>query len=356
MNSASPVRLGLLGCGWIAGNRLRQIAESRPRRVNVEVTVVADPTPEAAASARSLAPAARIVGAMGDADLDAVDGVMISTPSALHFQQACALLERGKPVFVQKPLALCGEDARRLMALAAAGNLPLQTDLCYRHLNSTQAVRRELRAGRSGRPFLVEGCFHNAYRPGAGWSHDAALAGGGALMDLGIHLIDLVTWLTGQPLVLERARLLKGGRRLEAGEVEDFALVDLALPDGAPVRLATSWDASTGRDAQIALRFYGCHGCLEISNRNGSFFDFDANLYRGAGAEHLAEDLGDSWQAGPLEDWLIRLADDTGYLEESGMEQPLALVNQAYECNRRAAAPGPRTETEHVPGRKGVLQ
>lgn len=247
MTGASAVRLGLLGCGWIARNRLRQISEAG----RVDVVAIADTDPGVAQYLPEIAPGARLVDTLSDTDLRGLDGVMISTPSALHYGQAKAFLDRRIPVFVQKPLALGAEDARHLLALAAAADVPLGTDLCYRHLNSAVAVRHALQTSSIGTPFLVEGCFHNAYRPGSGWSHDPALAGGGALIDLGIHLMDLVAWLTGQPLVLERARLLRNGRPRGIGEVEDFATADLSLPDGAEVRLATSWDASTGRDADI---------------------------------------------------------------------------------------------------------
>ena len=332
------VRLALLGCGWIAGNRLRQIASDEL----AEVVGVADSDPRAIEAVRRWAPRARSVTRFDELNRRDLDALMISTPSALHCEQAVTALRLGIPVFVQKPLALCAEDVGRLLQLAASSNLPVGTDLCYRHLESAGAVRHQLRSSSIGAPFRVEGWFHNAYRPGSGWSHDVRLAGGGALMDLGVHLLDLVMWLTDMPLFLRDACLLRRGRRWVMGQVEDFAAVDLELENGAQVKLATSWDASTGRDAEIGLRIYGEQGSLEIRNRSGSFFDFDANLLRGTTAERLAADEGDTWQAGPLRQWLARVARGAGYREIPWVHQTMALIDRAYEvartCTERPSA------------------
>jgi predicted dehydrogenase len=353
MSPPAPVRLGLLGCGWIAGNRLRQIAERRL----ADVAVAADPDPRALHAIRRWAPAARLVPDIDYLQAHELDGVMVSSPSALHCRQAVDLLERGLPVFVQKPVGIGAGEVARVLASAAAADLPLETDLCYRHLNSARAVRAALEGSAIGEPFLVEGWFHNAYRPNAGWSHDVRLAGGGSLMDLGIHLLDLVMWLTGLPLSLTGAALRSRGRPWTHGQLEDFAVLDLALGSGAPVRLMASWDASTGLEAEIRLRFYGEQGILEIGNRGGSFFDFAARLCRGTQCRRLAADDGDAWQAGPLMAWLQRLARRDGYREPPWVKRSTAIIDQAYdlERNREGGESTASGGTVHEFGRKGVM-
>jgi len=163
------------------------------------------------------------------------------------------------------------------------------------------------------------------------------LAGGGALLDLGIHLVDLVVWLTGQRASLADVRLRQRGRRLAEGGIEDFARLDLELEGDVDVRLVTSWDASTGRDADIRLTLFGEHGNLELVNRAGSFFDFDARRCGGTAVEHLASDSSDRWQAGPLRSWLHAVRSRAGYREPAGIRQTAALLDAAYRLGRLPA-------------------
>lgn len=329
----TPVRLGVLGCGWIARSRLRQIADDGL----AEVVAVADVDASALSAIGALAPRAKACTSLEELAVARPDAVMISTPSALHREQALALLRRGMPVFVQKPLALSAAGVKELLGVAESADLPLGTDFCYRHLRSAVALRHELRHGAIGRPFLIEGCFHNAYRPGSGWADQPDLAGGGALIDLGIHLLDLLVWLTDQPLTLLGAQLLRRGQPVGREATEDFAALDLQQGAGARARLVTSWDASTGRDAQIDLRLYGPHGCLQLGNREGSFFDFDAWLFQGTNAQHLAADDGDAWQAGPLRAWLRQVSAGSGYRKPGWAAQSMAVIDRAYSQHGRAA-------------------
>jgi predicted dehydrogenase len=328
-------RLALLGCGWIAQNRLRQIAADG----SVEVVALVDPAVEACVALREFAPDATIAVDPGALTREQVDGVMISTPTGLHAQQAVALLERGLPVFVQKPVGTSAAEVARVLDAAARSDVPLESDFCYRDLGGARALREALLAETVGRPFYVEACFHNAYRPSARWSNQLPLAGGGALMDLGIHLIDLVLWLTGRGADLRGTQLRRRGRPLAPGDVEDFARLALRLEDGADVQVVTSWDASTGQDAQIRLTVYGEHGALVLANRAGSFFHFDAWCCRGTQVEALAADDSDDWQAEPLRRWLKRVSERAGYREPDGIRLTAALVDAAYAIARPAVAP-----------------
>jgi len=260
---------------------------------------------------------------------------MVSTPTGLHAEQAVALLQRRLPVFVQKPLGISTAEVAQVLAAAARSDVPVETDFCYRYLHSAQAVRAELGNRTVGRPFYIEGCFHNAYRPNAGWSTERPLAGGGAFMDLGIHLVDLVMWLTGQSGAVRDVHLRHRGARLGDADVENFARANLTLADDVEVQLTSSWDASTGRDADIRLTIYGENGNLELINRNGSFFDFDARRCFGTRVDHLAADSSDDWQAGPLRHWLQRVSERAGYAEPAGVRQTAELMDRAYALGRK---------------------
>jgi predicted dehydrogenase len=155
-----------------------------------------------------------------------------------------------------------------------------------------------VRGGELGRIHAVELCFHNAYGPDKAWFRDPRLSGGGCVMDLGTHLVDLALWMLDFPGVVEvRSTLLAGGRRVhgrDAGVVEDYAAVELVLDGGTSVRLACSWNLPAGRDCVIEASFYGERGGASVRNRNGSFYDLVAERYRGTARETLAEPP-DAW-------------------------------------------------------------
>ena len=114
--------------------------------------------------------------------------------------------------------------------------------------------------GRIGRVFHSELAFHNAYGPGKAWFYDHRLAGGGCVIDLGVHLVDLALWTLGFPQIIEtRSRLYNKGVLLkrDSAVVEDFATAHLLTEDNTGIALQCSWNLHAGCDAAIAARFYG---------------------------------------------------------------------------------------------------
>jgi predicted dehydrogenase len=306
MATALP-RLGFLGVGWIGRHRMEAIARSGAACV----AAVADAADEALADARRAAPEAMAAHSM-DALLDAeLDGIVIATPSALHAGQAIAALERGLAVFCQKPLARTAPETRRVIDAARAADRLLGVDLSYRHTEAMRRIRDLVRAGALGRVYAVDLVFHNAYGPDKPWFRDPARAGGGCVIDLGIHLVDLALWALDFPRVEHvTSRLFAGGAplALPASVVEDYAEARLDLAGGTAVRIACSWNLSAGRDAVIEAAFYGSAGGAAMRNVNGSFYDFAAERYRGTARELLASPP-DEWGGRAAVAWARRLAE-----------------------------------------------
>jgi len=192
-------RLGFLGVGWIGRHRMERIAASRV----ADIVVVSDQSVDVAkdaATALQLTDAA--VTSSIDSLLDAeLDGIVVATPSALHAAQAIAALERGIAVFCQKPLARTAEETRRVVDAARANDRLLGVDLSYRHTEGMRKIREIVQAGELGNVYAVDLVFHNAYGPDKAWFFDPALSGGGCVIDLGIHLVDLALWTLGNPRV-----------------------------------------------------------------------------------------------------------------------------------------------------------
>jgi predicted dehydrogenase len=279
------IRLGFLGVGWIGRDRMRALVASGL----AEAALVADASPDAAAEAAAEV-GAQVVSP--DELLAAgLDGVVIATPSALHAQQAIAALQGGSAVFCQKPLGRSAAETAEVVAAARDADRLLGVDLSYRHLAATAALRDVLGSGELGEVYAAELVFHNAYGPDKAWFRDPALSGGGCVIDLGTHLVDLALHLLPGAQVHDvSARLFAGGRPL-AGRtdvVEDFATAQIDLDGGRVLTLGCSWDLHAGQEAVISATFHGTAGAVALTNVGGSFYDFRASRHTGTKSEVLS--------------------------------------------------------------------
>jgi len=286
-------RVGFLGVGWIGRHRMTALAETGL----VEIAAVADPVVEFTVEAGRLAPGAQRVTSLDELFALDLDAVVIATPSALHADQAVAALERGIHVFCQKPLGRNAAEVRRVIAAAREANCLLGVDLSYRFLEGAQKIHEIARAGELGKVFAVDVVFHNAYGPDKAWFYDPKLSGGGCVIDLGIHLVDLALWVLDFPRVEKvSSRLFVQGAPLRdrSRQVEDFATARIDLANDATVHLDCSWKLHAGCDARIEAAFYGTEAAAVVRNLNGSFYDFETVLCKGTSKTVLA---------GPPQNW-----------------------------------------------------
>lgn len=306
----SKPRVGFLGTGWIGRHRMEAMLATGA----VEAAGIADPSPEMAEEARKLAPDAAVVEGIDGLLALGLDGLVIATPSALHAEQSIAALEAGTAVFCQKPLGRTAAEAEAVVDAASTADRLLSVDFSYRYQQGTERVAELVRGGALGKIFAADLVFHNAYGPDKPWFYDRALSGGGCVMDLGVHLVDLALWMLGFPPVEEvRARLFAGGEPLSSDDrVEDYAVAELTLAGGTTVRLACSWRLHAGQEAVIAADFFGTEGGASQRNTGGSFYDFEAQHCRGTGREMLASPP-DAWGGRAGADWARRLAAGEGF-------------------------------------------
>lgn len=310
-HSLQRPRIGFLGTGWIGRHRMEAIHRSGV----AQVVALHDPAVEAARDA-----AAAIEGAEVLPDFDHLlaadlDGIVIATPSALHAEQSIAALERGYPVFCQKPLGRTARETAAVVEVARRNDLLLEVDLSYRFTEGMQRIRETVQNGEIGEVYAADLAFHNAYGPDKEWFYDVSRSGGGCVMDLGIHLVDLALWVLEFPAVeAVTSRLFAGGAPLgrNAEVVEDFGTGRLDLSTGAAVQFACSWRLPAGRDARIQATFYGTEGGLRFRNVNGSFYDFVAERFHGTSTETLTASP-DDWGGRAAVHWAERLARGDGF-------------------------------------------
>lgn len=324
-----PLRLGFVGLGWIGRRRLDAIAP----RADVEIAALVDNDEERCASAAASYPQASAGTGLSHAFGCDLDGVVIATPNGAHATQAIECLRRGLPVFCQKPLAIDAGETSRVLDAARSADRLLGIDLCYRHLEGMPELRQRIADGDLGCVLFMDLSFHNAYGPDKRWCLDRRQSGGGCVLDLGIHLLDLAAWLQpGLSMRVVSSRLWAQGRRLDvsAGEVEDLATATLERSDGARLRLSCSWHAPIGCDAIIEARIIGTAGGAHWHNLGGSFHDFEVDLCHGATRQRLGG-APDDWGARALGAWLDRLRTDRSFDPELlQLADTARLIDEVY--------------------------
>jgi predicted dehydrogenase len=277
---------------------------------HADVVAIADAAEGIMNDALAVVPDARAVRGLGELLEIGLDGIVIATPSSLHARQARAALSGGLAVFCQKPLARTEAETAGVIAAARAANRLLGVDLSYRHTEAMRRIRELVTAGELGDVYALDLVFHNAYGPDKPWFRDVALSGGGCVIDLGIHLVDLALWTLDFPGVTEvRSRLYAQGRALSANPsvVEDYAVAELGLATGAVARIACSWNLPAGCDAVIEATFHGSRGAASMRNVNGSFYDFVAEHCRGTRRTTMVEPP-DAWGGRAAVVWARQLA------------------------------------------------
>jgi predicted dehydrogenase len=323
-----PPRLGFLGVGWIGRLRMTALLREQPGTV----IAVADPDAGAAQEAALAAGGALVLPGLEELLELELDGVVIATPSAMHAEQAITALAHGVAVFVQKPLARDAAEADAVLTAAERTGRPLGVDLSYRHTAAARAMREALRVGRIGEVFAAQLVFHNAYGPDKPWFLDRRHAGGGCVIDLGTHLLDLLLWLLDEDAVaVQAATLLREGRRMaeDAAAVEDFAAVQLTTAAGIPVQLACSWFLPAGCDCVFECALYGTAGSLLLSNLGGSFYDFTLESRHGT-ESHTLVTPPDEWGGRALCAWARALQRGDGF--DASKARELRALTRAIDA------------------------
>jgi predicted dehydrogenase len=230
------VRIALFGSGWIMDFHARGVLE-HPRG---ELVAAANWRPESLAALAERHGIPRTTDDWRELAGDpTIDAVVIGTPNSLHAAQAIACLEAGKHVLVEKPMARTLAEAEAMNAAAAASEASLMVAHCWRFHPDVRALRGRIERGELGRVVKTRGYgVHAGWGP-AGWFTDPGLAGGGALIDMGVHAIDTARYLLGDPSP-ERVCATLGTRYSEAA-VDDDGILLISWSDGSNSIVECGW-------------------------------------------------------------------------------------------------------------------
>lgn len=273
------VKVAIVGAGVIATTHLSVVA----RHPRLELVAVVDPV---AAAAEKLAVAAEeatghrpavfadLTAALAGGD---VDLVAVTTPSFTHADLAITALDAGCHVLVEKPLDTDLVRARRLAARAAEAAETGQVVSVITQNRFTPAVVAVDRAVRSGRfGTITSGTAtlaywrDDAYYASAGWRGTWAFDGGGALMNQGVHAVDVLLSLMGRPVAVHGIARMTGHTDLE---VEDVAAALVTFENGAVATLLATTAACPENTSRIQV--HGTAGSAYVQDGRLEFFHAD---------------------------------------------------------------------------------
>ena len=262
----APLRVGIIGAGW-PGERH---AEAYLASGAAQVVAVSDlePARRAACAARYGVPRAYAdyQELLADPEIEAVS---IALPNFLHRAATIAALEAGKHVLCEKPPALTQAEAQEMAAAATRTGRLLAYAVQRRFNPTTEALRARLAEGALGEVYHARAVWtrtRGVPRGVGGWFTDPARSGGGALIDIGIHVLDLAWFLMGCPAPATiSGQVYNKFPALPSTDDSAFALIRFA--DGRSLQLEASWVLVQETD-QLGVQLYGTLGGARIDDRN----------------------------------------------------------------------------------------
>jgi predicted dehydrogenase len=248
--TAAPVRFGVVGVGTIGRQHVGRLAAGPARTELVGVADVSAEAARAVASEHGTA-ATTVEGLLARDDVDAV---VIATPSGLHADAAVAALDAGKHVLLEKPIDVTVAAADRIIAAQERSGRVLTVVSQRRFLPVYGFLRDAVRSGALGSitSASVEIALWRSqeYYDSGAWRGTWALDGGGALMNQGVHLVDMILWLLGD---VEEVSAYGGLLAHEDVEVEDTIAVTARFASGALLTFLASTTAYGDLPIRLAI-------------------------------------------------------------------------------------------------------
>lgn len=271
------LRVGIIGTGTLAALHMKAY-QGNP---NVELAAVCDINGD---RAKQFAAEYGVGKAYDDyremVNDDRLDAISIVTWNNTHAPIATAALEAGKHVLCEKPPALNSIEALRMQEASTKCNRLLMFGFVKRFAQNVQVMKKFIDSGELGEIYFAKtGYLRRCGNPG-GWFATKALSGGGPLIDLGVHIIDLCMYLMGKPKPVSvfgstydqignRANIQgyswykAADYNAEANEVEDFANAIIKFENGASLYFETSWTMNIAKDT-VYSQLFGNRGGAEL--------------------------------------------------------------------------------------------
>ena len=264
------MRVALIGSGWIQDFHARAVL-AYP---GAELVVVAN---HREPSARALAERHGIPEVTKDwrslADRDDVDAAVVATPNALHAEQSIAFLDAGKHVLVEKPMAVSLAECDAMIDAAARSGASLMVAHNWRFRDEVIAMRDRIASGALGEVVKTRGYGVHANSGPEGWFVEPTLAGGGALVDMGVHAIDTARFVLGDPVPERVCAAIS--TRYGSYEVDDDGIVLVGWSNGTNSLIESGWWQPHTEGMEADTEVYGTAGYGRIFPREEPSPDYD---------------------------------------------------------------------------------
>jgi len=251
------MRIGFLGVAHMHALTYIDILASLP---DAEVIVVADPDPIAGRKAAQRAGALWTESCEVALNHD-LDAVIVASETSHHGRLVEAAASAGLPILCEKPLAINGDEAARMVRACRQGNVLLQTAFPMRYSTPVERARESVMAGAVGQLGAMRGT--NRGRNPGGWFVDPTLSGGGAVFDHTVHIIDLMRWFSGSEVVEVYAEM---DTRFYPLAVDDCGILILQFANGVTATHDPSWSrpGSFPTWGDVTLECLGTAGSLAV--------------------------------------------------------------------------------------------
>jgi len=237
-------RVGCIGAGGIARIVHLKGYDEHP---NVEITAVCDTDLERAQTVADQFGIPKVFKRYQDLVKEDIDAVSVCTPNAFHAPASIAAMKAGKDVLCEKPMALNARQAENMLDVANQTGQILMLALNNRFEPGAAFIRSLVKKGTLGQIYSARAVWRRRWGVPGGWFRTKKLAGGGCLIDLGVHMIDVAMYMAGFPApksvtgatYSKFASVLGNGR--EPYDVDDAAYGFLRFPGGETMQVEITW-------------------------------------------------------------------------------------------------------------------
>ncbi|MBN2711631.1 MAG: Gfo/Idh/MocA family oxidoreductase, partial [Planctomycetes bacterium] len=255
---------------------------------NAEVVAVADMNEDRLKNAADeLNIPSTYTDAMEMLKTEKLDVVSVVTPNKFHKPLTIAAFEAGCHVLCEKPMAMNAKEAKDMLKAQKKAKKRLMINFSYRFTEQAWALKQQVDNGILGDVYFGKTYWHRRRgMPGfGGWFGTKSLSGGGPLIDLGVHRLDLALWLMGYP----QPKWIMGGawnpiateiakREKKTYDVEDLACGMIQFENGACLEVEASWAANIAESELMETRLLGTKAGLVQRNVGGGY-NFEAEIY-----------------------------------------------------------------------------
>lgn len=331
------IKVAISGAGFIAGVHANAVKNTEDAMIDAVVEF--DP-----ARVQKFAAEFGIKRIYPDVDALIKDGgadaLVIGVPNALHAPQTMIALNAGIPVMVEKPMATNADEAGKMFEASRRNKVVFMVAHCWRFDTEVNWLKQAADSGKLGRIIRTKGYgVHSNWGP-EGWFRQKTLAGGGALVDMGIHALDTARYLLGDPE--PESVFAKLSTNYIEADVDDTGLVVVTWKNGAVSYIESGWWQPHMDGPEAATQLYGTKGfgslfpsLLEIPNAKEMRVDMTDPGFVFPREDHAPQEMYDRQMAYFLDCVRTRSTPVPGGLE--GWTN-MRILDAAYRSSREGKA------------------